>query len=560
MGYLIKRYWLKAGFIFLLLVGGFMTGLSQKEGQFSRIPPRERNFDADKDGIFDNLQVQLATAQVDEEFDIIVLFKDDFPGLDHKKLTHDLKKSLGDFKIKYTYDNIKAFAGKLKKVQIDELKNLSFIKQVEPDLEVKAFMSTASNYYGATKARTDFGVTGNMDGSETTYSKNDVVVAVIDTGIYNNHVDLDGGKVIAWKDYVNGKTYPYDDNGHGTHVSGIIAGTGEGNSSYRGVAPGAALIGLKVLNASGSGSTSNIIAAVDWCITYRNTYNIKVINMSLGSSGSSDGTDTLSQAVNRAYDNGIVPVVAAGNSGPARYTIGSPGAAANAITVGSMADPGEKGFFISSFSSRGPTADGRIKPDIVSPGHNITSCGKTSSTSYVTMSGTSMATPFCAGVVALMIDANPSITPSTVKSILKSTTIDWGPSGADIDFGSGRMQGYEAVKSAGGFSGTGPTVPLHYYASGSLSGQGAYRDHSISVTSTTFPIAVTLIMPNWSSSTNPDFDLYLYNPSNTLVAKSEGTERQETVTYTPTTTGTYKIRVKSYTGSGSYFIDVSANK
>jgi serine protease AprX len=560
MGYLTKRYWLILGVLGLFLLGISLVGLSQKDGSIPRIPPKERNFDADRDGVFDNLQSQLATAQAEDEFDIIVLFKDDFPGLDHKKLPHDLKKSLGDFKIKHIYDNIKAFAGSMKKVQIEELKNLPFVKQVEPDLEVTAFMSTASNYYGATKARTDFGVTGNMDGSETTYSKNDVVVAVIDTGIYTGHVDLDGGKVIAWKDYVNGRTSPYDDNGHGTHVSGIIAGTGEGNSAYRGVAPGAALIGLKVLNASGSGTTSNIIAAVDWCITNKSTYNIRVINMSLGSSGSSDGTDTLSQAVNNAYNNGIVPVVAAGNSGPARYTIGSPAAAANAITVGSMADPGEKGFFISSFSSRGPTADGRIKPDLVSPGHNITSCGRSSSTSYVTMSGTSMATPFTAGIVALMIDASPSITPSSVKSILKSTTIDWGPSGADIDFGSGRLQGYEAVKQAGGFSGTGPTVPLHYYASGSLSGTGAYQDHSLSVTSTTFPIAVTLIMPNWSSSTNPDFDLYLYNPSGTLVAKSEGTTRQETVTYTPTSTGTYKIRVKSYTGSGSYFIDVSANK
>lgn len=560
MGYSIKSIGWFLGVLGLLLLGFSVVGLSQKEGSFSRIPPKERNFDADRDGVFDNLQAELATAQASDEFDIIVLFKDDFPGLDHKKLPHDLKKSLGEFHIKHIYDNVKAFAGKMKKVQIDELRNLPFVKQVEPDLEVKAFMRTASNYYGATKARVDFGVTGNMDGSETSYSKNDVVVAVIDTGIYTGHVDLDGGKVIAWKDYVNGRTSPYDDNGHGTHVSGIIAGTGEGNSSYRGVAPGAALIGLKVLNASGSGSTSNIIAAVDWCITNRTTYNIRVINMSLGSSGSSDGTDTLSQTVNKAYNNGIVPVVAAGNSGPKKYTIGSPGAAANAITVGSMADPGEKGFFISSFSSRGPTADGRIKPDLVAPGHNITSCGRRSSTSYVTMSGTSMATPFTAGIVALMIDANPSISPSSVKSILKSKTIDWGPSGADIDFGSGRLQGYEAVKSAGGFSGTGPVVPLHYYASGSLSGTGAYKDHSLSVTSTTFPIAVTLIMPNWSSSTNPDFDLYLYNPSGTLVAKSEGSTRQETVTYTPTSTGTYKIRVKSYTGSGSYFIDISANK
>ena len=98
-------------------------------------------------------------------------------------------------------------------------------------------------------------------------------------GIDAGHIDLDGGKVIAWKDWVNNRTAPYDDHGHGTHVAGIVAGTGEGNTAMRGVAPGAALVGLKVLNSAGSGSLSDVAAAVDWAVTNRDTYNIKVISM-----------------------------------------------------------------------------------------------------------------------------------------------------------------------------------------------------------------------------------------------------------------------------------------
>lgn len=115
--------------------------------------------------------------------------------------------------------------------------------------------------------------------------------------------------------------------------------------------------------------------------------------MSLGTSGSSDGTDTVSQAVNRAADAGIIPVVAAGNSGPARYTIGSPGAAAKAITVAAMADPNELGFGLASFSSRGPTRDERVKPDIAAPGVAIMAPKANTTSQYVAYSGTSMATP-----------------------------------------------------------------------------------------------------------------------------------------------------------------------
>lgn len=108
-----------------------------------------------------------------------------------------------------------------------------------------------------------------------------MVVAIIDTGIDAAHSDLKNGKVIAWNDWVNGQTSPYDDHGHGTHVSGIVAGTGAGNPAYTGVAPGAALVGLKVLNSSGSGSLSNVAAAVDWAVQHKDEFNIRVISICL---------------------------------------------------------------------------------------------------------------------------------------------------------------------------------------------------------------------------------------------------------------------------------------
>ncbi|MCL4515288.1 MAG: S8 family serine peptidase [Firmicutes bacterium] len=516
----------------------------------------EKAYDGNHNKIFDNLEEKLAAAGPADKLPVIVQFN--LPV--SQRLLDDLKGRLGDLAAKYQYHSIPALALNLDKAQIDLLSRLPNVTSVQYDQKMQAFMDTASNYFGVAKARADFGVTGDMDGNPTSYSSRDIVVAVIDTGIDGAHVDLDAGKIIAWKDYINGRTTPYDDNGHGTHVAATIAGTGEGNPAYKGVAPGAALIGLKVLDSAGSGYTSDIDAAIDWVIQNKAAYGIEIISMSLGSTGSSDGTDSTSQLLNKAAAAGIAPVVAAGNSGPARYTIGSPAAAADAITVGAMADPGEKGFSQAYFSSRGPTADGRVKPDISSPGVNITSARANSTNGYVSMSGTSMATPFVSGTVALMLAANPVLTPAQVKSKLMGTIIDWGPAGTDIDYGAGRLQGYEAVKSAGGFAGTGPVVPLHYYASGTLTGTGDYDDWTINITSTTFPIALTLIMPNWSSSSNPDFDLYLYNPSGTQVASSLGTKRQETIGFLPTVTGTYKIRIKSYTGSGNYFFDVSANK
>ncbi|WP_018132626.1 S8 family serine peptidase [Effusibacillus pohliae] len=513
--------------------------------------------DLNQNKLFDNLEEMLAAAQPDDRFPVIVMFNQSFDD----RAYADLEGKIGAFAKKFKYEAaFHGFAADLTKKQIEVLQQLPFVEQVEYDMPVQMTMNTARAWFGVDKATADFGLDGDRDGNPTSYSKNDVVVAVIDTGIDGSHVDLDGGKIIGWKDLVNNRTTPYDDNGHGTHVSGIIAGTGEGNAAYKGVAPGAAMVGIKVLNAQGSGTMSTVDAGINWAIQNKDTYGIRIINLSLGTSGSSDGTDSTSTAVNNAFASGILPVVAAGNDGPARYTIGSPGAARDALTVGAFADVGENGFFVTDFSSRGPTKDNRIKPDIMSPGYNITAPKANSTNQYVTYSGTSMATPFTAGVAALMLDANYSLTPADLKAKITGTAQDWGPAGQDIDYGYGRLQAYEAIKSAGGYTGTGPVVPNHSYFAGTLSSSGASKTYSLSVTSTAYPMATTLIIKNWTSGVfggSPDFDLYVYDPSGTLVGQSEGTTRQELVTFKPTVTGTYTVKVYSYSGSGDYLLDVS---
>ncbi|MFC4767369.1 S8 family serine peptidase [Effusibacillus consociatus] len=550
---------LTAGFLVLASITGVSAQNSTKKADTASTPQKTQIIaDQNKNKLFDNLEEMLVSVKEGDKLPVIVMFDQEFNDHGYR----DLENRIGSFTTKFKYDAaFHGFAAELTKGQINALQKMPFVKQVEYDMPLEITMNTANTWFGSEKARTDFGVDGDRDGNPTSYSKNDVVVAIIDTGIDGSHVDLDGGKIIGWKDFVNSRTTPYDDNGHGTHVGGIVAGTGEGNTAYTGVAPGAALVGIKVLNKQGSGSMSTVDAGINWAIQNKDTYGIKVINLSLGTSGSSDGTDSTSTAVNNAYANGILPVVAAGNSGPARYTIGSPGAAKDALTVGAFADVGEMGFNVTDFSSRGPTQDNRIKPDIMAPGYNITAPKTNSTNQYITYSGTSMATPFTAGVAALMLDADYTLSPAGLKTKITGTAQDWGPAGQDIDYGYGRLQAYEAIKSAGSYTGTGPDVPSHTFTSGALASSGASKTYSLNVTSTAYPVATTLIIKNWTSGFfggSPDFDLYVYNPSGTLVGQAEGTNRQELVTFKPTVTGTYTIKVYSYSGSGDYLLDMSS--
>ena len=414
---------------------------------------------------------------------------------------------MGEFETTHRFSLTRGFAAELTKAQIEILSWLPGIVHVEGNDIVSVANDSAQDSFGVTAARTAAGVEGDRDGNVASYSKDDLVAAVIDTGIDAAHVDLNGGKVIAFQNCVGGcrTTAPFDDHGHGTHVAGTIAGEGEANAALKGAAPGAALVGVKVLAASGSGSTADITAGIDWVTANKATYGIEAINLSLAGTGCANGTDVTSQAVNRAHAAGIVVAVAAGNAGPGTCTISSPGAAADAITVGAMADMGENGFKQAYFSSRGKTADGRIKPDISAPGVNVNSVDANTLNGYTLSSGTSMASPFVAGTALLMLDANPGLSSAGVKSTIMSTAIDWGrggdnrtagTTGVDIDYGAGRLDGYAAIQAAKGsdLPGDPPAMPQHQPAGGSDGRHRHVAQLPGRVTSAQFPISATLIM------------------------------------------------------------------
>jgi serine protease AprX len=532
-----------------------------------------RYLDFDRNRVFDTLDAKLLALGPDEAVEVIVLLN----VLPTPEVMRDLQARYGAFPVTSNKDApsdaegspwtiVPGFAATLTRTQVVRMSGDARIQHIEPVREVRATMSTARVETGVDKAVTDFGVTGDRNGNNKNFVASDIVVCVVDTGIDKNHVDLNEGQVIGWKDYVNNQAAAYDDNGHGTHVSGIAAGQGDGNAAVRGVAYGAALVGVKVLNAQGSGTNTNVVNGINFCANNKAIYGIEVLSMSLGAAGCSDGTEADSQAANNAWNAGLVVVIAAGNEGAGACTIGSPGSAANVITVGAMSDPrtgscsaGDPagGWYLAHFSSRGQTADGRNKPDISAPGQCITSVSAGSTNGYVALSGTSMATPFVAGVAALMLDANTTLTNANIKSKLQATAQNWRvDGGADYDYGAGRLQAYDAVKSAGGFGGTGPANPAHFGSSQSLGATGRNDDYTLHLTTTGWIIAGTLIIP--SASGAKDFDLYLYDPGGAERAKSEGTDRQEQLSFTPASTGNWKVRVHSYSGSGSYWLDVSA--
>jgi serine protease AprX len=538
-------------------------------------PELEEIVDRDGNRIFDNLEKRMAGASDDHSFAVIVLF--DRPPLPADE--EGLRRQIGPFDVKHRLGNVNGIVTTLNKGQIIAASRVSFVKQVEFDAPIVATMDTARSWSGVEAAVSQLGVSGSRDNSESGYSAADVAVAIIDTGIDANHQALDGGKVLAFQDYV-GPTLtvpPYDDHGHGTHVASMVAGTGEGSTNlrYRGVAPGAALLGAKVLDAAGSGDTNNAVRALDWLKTYKAANNIPVLvaNMSFGVAGSANGTDSLSLAINDAAAAGIISVVAAGNEGAWARTIGSPGAAAGAITVGAMADVGEGGFHLAGFSSRGPTADGRIKPDISAPGVNITAAQRGTATGYVAYSGTSMATPFTAGVVALMLDRNPNLTTEQVKAIFQQTAIDWGPQGKDSESGFGRLDALAAVNAAGTAQAvSGPVVPAHDYLPGNALASGAERRHSLYEVTAGARLAVALTLPDtdcmsffrfgeecWWYPTY-DYDLDLIDPAGRTVYSTMSNGRQDTASVVASVAGTYTARVyacSTCNAGGTYYLDVS---
>lgn len=312
--------------------------------------------------------------------------------------------------IKYYLDLIDAVAIEAQPTLIKKLAEDDDVVYISHDSGVTTCLNVAREAIGADKCP---------------QSGNNVGVAVIDTGIYP-HADLTFRKnrVVEFVDFVNGKKKPYDDNGHGTHCAGIIAGDGMmSNGKYTGIAPKANLIGLKVMNAYGEGNSSDILAALEWVNSNRQKYNIRVVSLSFGTLSTGNAFDPLILAVDRLWDKGVVVVAAAGNEGPSLATISSPGASKKIITVGCSDDKGTvdiKDDTIADFSSRGPSSYSRMKPDLVAPGVDIYSLSNAGG--YVPMSGTSMSTPIISGCCALLLEKEPKLSPDEVKRRLIGCT------------------------------------------------------------------------------------------------------------------------------------------
>ncbi|WP_299739242.1 S8 family serine peptidase [uncultured Rossellomorea sp.] len=276
-----------------------------------------------------------------------------------------------------------------------------------------------------------------LDGTGTT-------VAVLDTGIDPEHPDV-SGKIKESKSFVPGEDI-LDYHSHGTHVASIVLGTGAASDGKKkGVAPGADLIVGKVLSNSGSGLNSWIIDGMEWAAE-----NADVVNMSLGSNEPSDGKDPMAQALNEITEaTGTLFVVAAGNTGGAA-TIGSPGAADKALTIGAVS----KTDRLASFSSKGPRiGDQGLKPDLSAPGVGIIAARSHYSSGqgyYSTKNGTSMATPHVAGAAAILKQKHPDWTGEDIKEALMSTTkkLNYLP----YEIGTGRL---DIPASLGGVRATG---------------------------------------------------------------------------------------------------------
>src|SRR6185369_5136357 len=333
------------------------------------------------------------------------------------------------------------------------------VKKVEFDGTVKASLDTSVDQI---HARDVWGLVDSAGQPLTGVGKR---IAIIDTGVDYTHPDLGGClgstcKVIGGYDFVNNDTNPMDDMGHGTHVAATAAGKGLLN----GVAPDAKIIAIKVLDAGGSGSWSQVIAGINYVVDPNSdgdtSDHADVASMSLGGSGNPD--DAVSAAVDNAVNAGVTFTIAAGNAGPGASTIQSPGTARTAITVAASCKTSQIGSNsyctggpIASFSSRGPLIWNGVdiqKPDVAAPGVLICAARWASAFStaptcfdsqHVRISGTSMATPHVAGLAALILQAYPNDTPAQVKQLLKSSAHNLGVSVNDQ--GAGEVDAKAAI-------------------------------------------------------------------------------------------------------------------
>ncbi len=400
----------------LLVATVILTSASSVIGQQSRAnPPHSRKISKDFEG-----------RNAGETVDVIVQFNQPPTEKHHQKV----KAKGGAWK-----ENLNLVNGGVYSLPASALEDLASdpdVAYISPDRPVSQMNDVSRPTIGADIAR-GLGWDGTGIG-----------VAVIDSGV-SLPPDLNNGHVAYEESFI---PYPAGEiYGHGNHVAGIIAGRGKDSSGkYAGIAPGAKIINLRVLDDNGIGTDSNVIKAINRAIQLKNTYNIRVMNLSLGRPVKESYTlDPLCQAVEQAWKAGIVVVVAAGNQGRNNSlgtygyrTIGSPAIDPYVITVGAMktmGTPYKADDQIASYSSKGPTMlDHIVKPDVVAPGNRVVSVSTNGvslleknyptnmvGAAYFKLSGTSMAAPMVSGAAALLLQKTPSLTPDQVKARLMKT-------------------------------------------------------------------------------------------------------------------------------------------
>jgi serine protease AprX len=437
-------------------------------------------------------------------------------------------------KLKFSFDHINGAAYRIPVKMLVWLENHPDVAYVSPDRLNKVASDDDIPAVEGDVARQQYGLDGTGVG-----------VAIIDSGVFN-HDDLQksgglGSRIVYSESFIPGDTRTNDAYGHGTHVAGIVAGNGHDSASgyptqYVGVAPNANIINLRVLDANGSGTDSQVIAAIQRAIQLKSTYNIRVINLSLGRSVYESYTlDPVCQSVEAAWKAGIVVVVAAGNGGrdndygtQGYATIQAPGNDPNVITVGATktnGTPGRLDDTVASYSSKGPTLlDHVVKPDLVAPGNRIVSLAAPGSTlvtsllnlniqpittcllgllgnncstglsgKYTRLSGTSMATPIIAGAAALMFQKDPTLTPDTIKARMMKTAWKGYPGNSwasdksgksyfsqydAFTIGAGYLDIYSSLKSTDVVNGGSPSPVVNFNAT---TGQ-ATLSNSLSIT------------------------------------------------------------------------------
>lgn len=342
-------------------------------------------------------------------------------------------------KVKYRLPMIDSYVIEVEQDRLDQLQEENALWSYEVDTHITAQMNRAAEIIELKWAH------------ERKIFGENIGVAVVDTGLCMHKDFTEGGnRILGFYDLIHGRTEPYDDNGHGSHVAGIIGGNGFlSNRKYIGVAPKCNLVGIKVLDQKGDGNISDVLAGLQWIIDNKERYNIRVVNISVGTTTKEnvDENSLLVKGVNAVWDAGIVVVVAAGNNGPGPMSISTPGISRKVITVGSSDDRITVELFgnkTMDYSGRGPTASCIKKPDIVAPGSNIISCGTMknyqryrynllnnprndySNLMYTIKSGTSMATPIVSGAIALLLSKYPKMTNKEVKLKLRESAVDLG--------------------------------------------------------------------------------------------------------------------------------------